>query len=93
MCKVIFLRKRIVIIFYYMSFIVEYWIIVNLFGVLKLFVCFCIKDVCKVIIKKLKKDFLLILKGEDLSEVMKFYKEKWGFFLCVGVIDGIYILI
>lgn len=76
-----------------MGFIVEYRIIVNLFGVLKFFVLFCIKEVVLVVVRKLKIFFLFLVKGEDLKEVMKIYREKWGFFVCVGVIDGIYVFV
>lgn len=91
MRKAISPRKRTAITLYYMSSTAEYRTIANLFGVSKSFVCLCIKDVCKAITKKLKKDFLSIPKGEDLSEVMKLYKEKWGFPSCAGAIDGTHI--
>lgn len=91
MRKAISPRKRTAITLYYMSSTAEYRTIANLFGVSKSFVCLCIKDVSKAITKKLKKDFFSIPKGEDLSEVMKLYKEKWGFPSCAGAIDGTHI--
>ena len=72
-------------------FSAEYRTIANLFGVSTSFVCLCIRDVCKAITKKLKNDFLKVPKGEDLREVMRLYKEKWGFPSCAGAIDGTHI--
>ena len=60
-------------------------------GVSTSFVCLCIRDVCKTTTKKLKNDFLKLPKGEDLREVMRLYKEKWGFPSCAGAIDGTHI--
>ena len=74
-------------------FSAEYRTIANLFGVSTSFVCLCIRDVCKTITKKLKNDFLKLPKGEDLREVMRLYKEKWGFPSCAGAIDGTHISI
>ena len=74
-----------------MSSTAEYRTIANLFGVSKSFVCLCVKDVCKAITKKLGKDFLTVPKGDDLSEAMRIYKEKWGFPACAGAIDGTHI--
>ena len=74
-----------------MSSTAEYRTITNLFGVSTSFVCLCIRDVCKTITKKLKNDFLKVPKGEDLREVMRLYKEKWGFPSCAGAIDGTHI--
>ena len=90
MRKAISPRKRTAITLYYMSSTAEYRTIANLFGVSTPFVCLCIRDVCKAI-KKLKNDFLKVPKGEDLREVMRLYKEKWGFPSCAGAIDGTHI--
>ena len=91
MRKAVSPRKRTAITLYYMSSTAEYRTIANLFGVSKSFVCLCIKDVCKAITKKLGKGFLTVPKGDDLSEVMRIYKEKWGFPACAGAIDGTHI--
>lgn len=91
MRKAVSPSKRTAITLYYMSSTAEYRTIANLFGVSKSFVCLCIKDVCKAITKKRGKDFLTVPKGDDLSEVMRIYKEKWGFPACAGAIDGTHI--
>ena len=91
MRKAVSPRKRTAITLYYMSSSAEYRTIANLFGVSTSFVCLCIRDVCKTITKKLKNDFLKLPKGEDLREVMRLYKEKWGFPSCAGAIDGTHI--
>lgn len=67
--------------------------IVNFFGVLKVFFCNFIKDVFCVIIKSLQGRLIYILKNDELKFIFEIYREKWGFLMCVGVIDGIYIFI
>ena len=36
-------------------------------------------------------DFLSVPKGQDLREVVRLYKDKWGFPSCAGAIDGTHI--
>ena len=84
-------RKRLAITLYYLGSTAEYRTIGNLFGVSASFVCLCIKDVCRAITRKLKRGFLSVPRGHDLGEVMRLYKEKWGFPSCVGAIDDTHI--
>ena len=65
--------------------------IANLFGVSRSFVCNCIKDVAKIIVAKLRCLFLFIPKDDELLEIIKLYKEKWGLACCAGAIDGTHI--
>ena len=57
----------------------------------KSFVSLCIKEVALAVVRKLKTSFLFLEKGEDLKEVMKIYREKWGFPACAGAIDGTHV--
>ena len=84
-------RKRLAITLCYLGSTAEYRTIGNLFGVSASFVCLCIKDVCRAITRKLKRGFLSVPRGHDLGEVMRLYKEKWGFSSCAGAIDGTHI--
>ena len=84
-------QKRIAITLYFIGSTAEYRTIGNLFGVSKSFVCQCIKDVSKAIVTKLKPVFLSIPKGDELIDIMKQYREKWGFPCCAGAIDGTHV--
>lgn len=68
---------KVAILLYYLGSTAEYRTIANLFGVQISFVSLCIKEVA--IVRKMKTSFLFELRGEDLKEVMKIYREKWGF--------------
>ena len=89
--KAISSQKRIAITLYFIGSTAEYRTIANLFGVSKSFVCQCIKDVSEVIVTKLMTVFLSIPKGDELLDIMKEYKEKWGFPCCAGAIDGTHV--
>lgn len=39
----------------------------------------------------LKAALVFVPKGDDLVEVMKLYKEKRGFAVCAGAIDGTHV--
>ena len=65
--------------------------VANLFGVSTAFVCLCIKEVAITVVGKMKASFLTVPKGDDLSEVMRLYRSKWGFPACAGAIDGTHI--
>ena len=93
MRKAISSRKRVAITLYYMGSTAEYRTVANLFGVSTAFVCLCVKDVSTAVLRKLKARFLSIPKGDDLREVMRLYKQKWGFPLCAGAVDGTHIRI
>ena len=93
MRKAISSRKRVAITLYYMGSTAEYRTVANLFGVSTAFVCLCVKDVSTAVLRKLKARFLSIPKGDDLREVMRLYKQKWGFPLCAGSVDGTHIRI
>ena len=67
---------KVAILLYYLGAIAEYRTIANLFGVSKYFVSLCIKEVALAIVRKLKTSSLFV---PDLKEVMKIYREKWGF--------------
>ena len=82
---------KVAILLYYVGSTAECRTTANLFGISKSFVSLCIKEVALAIIRKLKTSFLLVPKGEDLKEVMKIYRKKWGFPACAGAIDGTHV--
>ena len=76
---------------YFMASTAEYRSVANLFGVSRSFVSLCVKEVCQAIVKRLKSRYITIPKGDDLKQVMATYKEKWGFPMCAGAIDGTHV--
>ena len=68
---------KVAILLYYLGSIAEYRTIANLFGVSKYFLSY--KRGSSSYRKKAENIFPVCAKGEDLKEVMKIYREKWGF--------------
>lgn len=83
-------RRRLALTLYYLASTAEYRTIGNLFGVSVSFVCICIKEVCEAIRSRLSKK-IRFPKGEEILQVMQHYKDKWGFPMCAGCIDGTHI--
>lgn len=84
-------RCRVSMSLYYLSSTTEYRTIANLFGVSPSFVCICVREVFQAIVDNMMSSFIFLPKGEELEEIIKAYKEKWGFPMCSGAIDGTHI--
>ena len=89
--KPISLQKRVAMTLYFLSSTAEYRTIANLFGVSRSFVCICVRDVCKAIVKKMQSKFIYLPKQHELEGIVHTYKRKWGFPGCFGAIDGTHI--
>ena len=88
MRKAVPARKKLAMILYYLASTSEYRTIANLFGVSKAFLCNSIKDVSCAIIKSLQGRLIYIPKNDELKSILETYREKWGFPVCAGAIDG-----
>ena len=86
-------EKCLAIYLYYLGSTAEYRTVANLFGVSNAFVCLCVKEVSQAIFKKMKRRLLCLPKGDDLKNVTAMYRQRWGFPLCAGAIDGTHIAI
>ena len=83
--------QRVALTIYLMASTAEYRSVANLFGLSRSFVSLYVKEVCQAIVKRLKLRYITIPKGDDLKQVMASYKEKWGFPMCAGGIDGTHV--
>ena len=63
--------KKLELVEYFLASASEYRTISNLFGVLRVFLCNCFKEICCVIIKNLQKSFICILIGDGLHQSLK----------------------
>ena len=84
-------RCRLAMALYYLASTAEYRTIANLFGVSPSFVCICVREVFQAIIDNMKSSFVFLPKDEELDAIIKVYKERWGFPMCCGAIDGTHI--
>ena len=91
--KAVSSEKCLAIYLYYLGSTAEYRTVANLFGVSNAFVCLCVKEVSQAIFRKMKKRLLCLPKGDDLKNVMAMYRQRWGFPMCAGAIDGTHIAI
>lgn len=91
MRKAIKVEKKVALFLYFLASTDGYRSLANLFGVSRGFVCGCIREVADAILRKLRPKYLTIAKGAELHRIVETYKEKWGFPMCAGAIDGTHI--
>ena len=91
MRKAIEVKKKVALFLYFLASTDSYRSLANLFGVSRAFICVCIREVADAILRKLKPKYLTIAKGDELLRIIGRYKEKWGFPMCAGAIDGTHI--
>ena len=60
----------------------------NLFGIAKSSVCVIAHDFCKAVHEVLMLEYIKLSQGDDLQEVLRGFRQRWGFLPCAGVIDG-----
>lgn len=84
-------RRRLALTLYFLASTSEYRTISNLFGVSTAFVCICVKEVCHAIVQLLRSSHVFFPKNDEISDIIKLYREKWGFPMCCGAIDGTHI--
>ena len=69
-----------------LSFIASIEQLQNLFGVSGSFVCQCVREVSRVIIKRFPEP-TTFPKGDDHLNVLEDYEEKWGFPMCTVLVQ------
>ena len=91
MRKAVEVEKKVALFLYFIASTASYRTLSNLFGLSRGFVCICIRKVAAAVLRKLKPKYVSIAKGDELTRVIANYKEKWGFPMCAGAIDGTHI--
>ena len=91
MRKAVEVEKKVALFLYFIASTASYRTLSNLFGLSRGFVCICIHKVAAAVLRKLKPKYMSIAKGDELTCVIANYKEKWGFPMCAGAIDGTHI--
>jgi len=84
-------KKKVALFLYFLASTDGYRSLANLFGVSRGFICICLREVGKAILRKLRPKYLTIAKGDELCRIIDGYREKWGFPMCAGGIDGSHI--
>lgn len=93
MRKAVTVHRKIALFLYYLASTDSYRSLGNLFGLSRWFVCICLRQVSEAILQKLKPKYISFPKGDELLQVIAHYKERWGFPMCAGAIDGTHIAI
>ena len=89
--KPLSVEQRVAITLWVLATPVEYRTVAHLFGIARCTVCVVVHETCEAIISKLLPVYISFPTGEQLDEVVKGFKEKWGFPQCAGAIDGSHI--
>ena len=53
--------------------------------------CMIVHNTCKVIVDVILKRYIQFPQGDELSEVVEGFKNKWDMIQCAGSIDGCHI--
>ena len=91
MRKAVKVENKVALFLYFIASTASYRTLSNLFGLSRGFVCICIRKVAAAVLRKLRPKYMSIGKGDELAHVIANYKEKWGFPMCAGAIDGTHI--
>jgi len=51
-------------------------------------VCAIVHDFCKAVHQVVMPDYIKLPQGDDLQEVLRGFRQRWGFPKCAGAIDG-----
>ena len=89
--RAICVEHRVAITLWCLATCGEYRTIAHLFGVARCTVCVIVHDTCKAIVDVLLKTYIQFPQGDELSEVVEGFKNKWGMIQCAGSIDGCHI--
>ena len=82
MRKAIEVKKKVALFLYFLASTDGYRSLANLFGVSRGFICICIRQVAKAILKNLRPKYLTTAKGDELCRIIDSYKEKWADLRC-----------
>ena len=91
MRKAVEVYRKVAVFLYFIASTASYRTLSNLFGLSRGFVCICIRKVAAAVLRKFKEKYMSVAKGDELACVIANYKEKWGFPMCAGAIDGTHI--
>jgi len=89
--KPLTVEQRVAITLWILATTSEYRTVAHLFGVARCTVCIVVHETCEAIVTKLMTVYIAFPTGEQLSEVVQGFKDKWGFPQCAGSIDGSHI--
>ena len=89
--KPLSVEQRVAITLWILARTVEYHTVAHLFGVARCMVCVVVHETCEAIVSRLLPVYISFPTGEQLADVVKDLKEKWGFPQCAGSIDGSHI--
>ena len=85
------IEQCVAITVYALATTAEYQTVAHLFGIARSTVCVVVHETCTAIIQKLLLLYISFPIGDEVSEVVRGFKEKWGFPQCVGSVDGSHI--
>jgi len=85
-------EQRVAICIWCLATNVEYRTAAHLFGVSRSSVCLIVNSVCKAIVELLMPKYIQLPRNnEELLELVKGFKDSWGFPNCGGAVDGCHI--
>ncbi len=85
------MEKSVAIALWRLGTNIEFRTISHLFGVGLSTACNIVHEVCKAIVDSLLDRYIKIPVGNDATEIVTDFEEKWGFPQCFGAVHGSHI--
>ena len=84
-------QKHVAITLWCLATPAEYQTVGHLFGVSRSSVCEIVHETCSAIVSVLLKTYIKFPTGDNIDNVVREFKGKWGVPQCFGAIDGTHI--
>ena len=88
MSHCISVQKRVGITLWCLATPAEYQTVGHLFGVSRSSVCEIVHEICSAIVSVLLKSYIKFPTADNIDNVVREFKAKWGVPQCFGAIDG-----
>uniref|UniRef100_A0A3Q2NUJ9 DDE Tnp4 domain-containing protein n=1 Tax=Fundulus heteroclitus TaxID=8078 RepID=A0A3Q2NUJ9_FUNHE len=84
-------KQKVGAVLWFLGTTSDYRTIAHLFGISRATLCIFVKDVCEAICYHLTPQFVKLPTDIEATNIMESFKEKWGYPICIGAIDGSHI--
>ncbi len=85
------LQMRVGVALWWLATGAGYRTLAHLFGISSALVCLIVNDFCQAMRDELWREYIQLPQLEELQNVIRGFKTRWGFPQCAGAIDGSHI--
>ncbi|RXN17372.1 nuclease HARBI1 [Labeo rohita] len=89
--RAILLQMRVGVALWWLATGVGYRTLAHLFGISSASVCLIVNDFCQAMRDELLREYIQLPQLDELQNIIRGFKTRWGFPQCAGAIDGSHI--